>query len=173
MPITRTATFTATYTRQDLIELQISRLLGRVNASRSYQDAIMKGVRYKWIGELSLYGMNYSDRCKAELYVKVDWQQNRLQVAAGKDSIQLDSSWTQGVSVEVEKTLSLFSEYIKAEHLSVTIRTRYAPGVDREHANRVLGFETVERVKWASGSIGTAMSIPELDEFTIGINFAQ
>ena len=173
MPITRTVTYTTTYTRQDLIELQISRLLSRVDASRSYQEAIMKGIRNKWIGELSLYGMNYSELCKAELYIKVDWQQNRLQIAAGKDSVKLDSSWSQGVSVETEKTLSLFLEYVSAEHLRVTVRVRYAPGVDHAHVDRVLGFKTVERVKWVSGKIGTAMSIPELDEFTIGMNFAQ
>lgn len=173
MPITRTATYTATYTRLALIELQISRILGRAGASRSYQDSILKGVRNKWIAEISLYGMKYSGLCSAELYVRIDWQRNTLHISAGKDSISLDPSWHDGVSVEVEKTLALFVEFVSSEHLNVIIRTRYAPGVDRAYANRILGFESAEPVRWASGSIGTAMTIPELDEFTIGLNLSQ
>jgi hypothetical protein len=170
MTITRTATYTATYTRQAIIELQVSRILARVNAARSTQDAIIRGVTNKWIAEISLYGMNGSSRCAAELFVKIDWQRNAIHMAAGKHSISLDSSWQSGVSVEVEKTLALFLEFVASEHLSVKIYTRYAPGVDRAHANRVLGFITAQPVTWVGGSIGTAMTIPELDEFTIGLN---
>jgi hypothetical protein len=173
MPITRTATYTATYTRLVLIELQISRILGRVRAAKSTQDSILKGVRNKWIGEIFLYGMNASGLCSAELYVRIDWERNKMHMAAGKDSIFLDPSWQGGVSLEVERTLALFLEFISSERLNVSIQTRYAPRVDRAYANRVLGYKNANPVKWVGGAVGTAMTIPELDEFTIGLNLAQ
>jgi hypothetical protein len=173
MAITRTATYTATYTRQALIELQISRILGRVGADRATQDAIIKGLHSKWIKELSFYAMNNVNQCRAELFVKIDWGRNSLHVSAGRDTISLDTSWRDGVAVEVEKTLALFLEFKASESLNVSIHTRYAPGVDYAHANRTLGFAPAGPVTWANGSIGTAMTIPELDEFTIGLNFAE
>jgi hypothetical protein len=145
----------------------------RVGLAKFTIDAIMKGINKKWIAEISLYGMNRQGLCAGELFVKIDWQRNAFQLAAGKDSIRLDQSWNDGVSVEVEKTLALFLDFLSAENLNIKCTTRYASGVDRAHANSVLGFSPGKKVTWVSGTVGTAMTIPELDEFTIGVNFSQ
>jgi len=145
----------------------------RVGLAKFTIDAIMKGINKKWIAEISLYGMNGQGLCAGELYVKIDWQRNTFHLAAGKDSILLDQSWNDGVSVEVEKTLALFLDFLSAEGLTIKCTTRYATGVDRTYANSVLGFSRGQKVTWVSGTVGTAMTIPELDEFTIGVKFSQ
>ncbi|HXA62217.1 MAG TPA: hypothetical protein VNW94_23960 [Streptosporangiaceae bacterium] len=39
-------------------------------------------------------------------------------------------------------------------------------------ANRELGFVSARPVQWSGGFQGTTMSIPELDEITVGVYLA-
>jgi hypothetical protein len=173
MAITRTATSTQTYTRTVLIKLQVDRVLSRVNLASSHIAKILQGIDNKWIAEVSVYGMNAQGYCSAELFMKMDWERNQFHVSVGKESLSVDNSWTGGISLEVEKTLGLFLEFVQSESLTALVHTRYAPGVDREAANRALGFVTASPVQWSGGFVGTAMTIPELDEFTVGLRLRE
>jgi hypothetical protein len=173
MAITRTTTVTATFTRQWLIELQIDRVLARVGATSATSKGVLSGLAKKWIVEVSVYGLDAVGRCAAELLLKIDWDRNAFHLSAGRETVELDGSWEDGISVEVDRTLILFLEYVQEENLSSKIHVRYAPTVDEEAANRELGFVPAEPVTWRGGFVGTAMTVTDLDEFSVGVRLVD
>jgi hypothetical protein len=50
---------------------------------------------------------------------------------------------------------------------------RYSPGVDRNAVDHELGFRPADPIRWRDGTIGTAMSITELDEVSVGIKVSD
>jgi hypothetical protein len=172
MAIARTATHTTTYTRMELIKLQVSRVLMRTRIGASSTRSILLGIENRWISEISIYGLDDIGICHVELYMKIDWYRNQFHIAAGRDSIDIDDRWNDGISIELEQSLALFEDYSREMELHNIFRVRYDPGVDRQFVRSQLGFSSADPVKWKGGFKGTAMGIPELDEFTIGINMA-
>ncbi|WP_062212963.1 hypothetical protein [Streptomyces sp. NBRC 109706] len=172
MAITRTSTHTATYTRTELIKMQVERVLVRSRVTQKCTEAILRGLEMRWIAEVSIYGLDENDECHAELFIKVDWSRNALHISAGRDTVQIDDGWQDGISAEIDLSLKKFEEFVRQLGLRRVFRTRYAPGVDRDLTNRRLGFVRSSAVRWRDGTVGTAMSIPELDEVTVGINIA-
>lgn len=170
MAITRTATYTATYTRTELIKLQVERVLVRSAMAPESVRAVLKGVDQRWISEISVYGLDRNGECHAELFIKIDWSRNALHMSAGRDTVQVDAGWQGGISTEVDLALGKFELFIRELGLRKVVHTRYGPGVDRAMANRQLGFTPATPVRWRGGTFGTVMSIPELDEVTVGVN---
>ena len=173
MPITRTTTATRSFTRVDLMKLQIERVLYRCRIEERSTQKILTAIDNQWIAELSLYGLDISDVCHVELYMAIDWARNKLHVAAGRNTISIDDRWRDGVAIEVEKTLALFDELCTERELSVLLHIRYRPGLDFQSINRSLGFAPAGPVHWRSGEVGSTMSPPELDEFTIGVRITE
>ncbi len=173
MAITRTATITATHARMALIKMQVSRVLQRTRIEASSTRSILLGLENRWISEISVYGLDDEDVCYIEIYIKIDWSRNELHIAAGRDSIDIDDRWHDGISIEVEQSLALFEDYSREMELHNIFHVRCSPGIDRQVVWSRLGFKDVNAVKWRDGFKGTAMGIPELDEFTIGINMGQ
>lgn len=170
MAITRTATATATYTRVALIKLQVARVLQRTRIDASSTRNILLGIENRWISEISVYGLDDEDVCHVELYMKIDWSRNEVHIAAGRDSIDIDDRWHNGISIEVEQSLALFEDYSREMELHNIFHVRCSSGIDRQVVWSRLGFKDASPVQWRDGFKGTAMGIPELDEFTVGIN---
>jgi hypothetical protein len=170
MAITRTATYTATYARTELIKLQVERALVRSVMAPKSVRAVLWGVDQGWISEISVYGVDHNDECHAELFIKIDWSRNALHIAAGRDTIQLDAGWQGGISTEIDLALGKFEMFTRELGLRKIFRVRYSPGVDRDTINQKLGFRPGTPIRWHGGAVGTVMSIPELDEVTVGIN---
>jgi hypothetical protein len=170
MAIARTATYTTTYTRMELIKLQISRVLKRTRVDASSTSSILLGIENRWISEISIYGLDDTDICHVELYIKIDWYRNQVHIAAGRDSINIDDRWNDGISIELEQSLALFEDYSREMELHNIFHVRYPPRTDQQLVRSRLGFKSADPVKWQGGFKGTAMGIPELDEFTVGIN---
>lgn len=173
MAVVRTRTATKTFTRVSLMKMQIDRVLTRTRVSSDYIRRILMGVDHKWIAEISVYAIDGADACWCELFMQIDWSRNEIHVAAGRDEVTIDSRWTDDIAVEVEKALGLFEEYADEHDLRILVHTRYRSGVDREQANRKLGFVNADPVRWAGGMVGSAMTVPELDEFSVGINLVD
>jgi hypothetical protein len=173
MAITRSATHTSAYTRMALIKLQVSRVLQRTRIDASSARKILLGIEKRWISEISVYGLDGKDVCHIELYMKIDWSRNEIHISAGRDSIDIDERWHDGISIEVEQSMALFEDYARELALHNIFRVRYSPGVDLQFVRNQLGFKGAEPVKWRDGFRGTAMGIPELDEFTIGIRMGN
>jgi len=173
MAFARTATYTATYTRVELIKLQVQRVLARsIPDQRGYINKLLRGIDKRYISEISVYGLDRDEMCRAELFIEIDWKRNALHISAGREKVQVDSRWQEGIAVEVDLTLQKFEEVTRELGLHKIVYCRYGPGVNREKANRELGLQPADPVRWKSGFVGTKMSIPELDEFSIGINIA-
>jgi hypothetical protein len=111
--------------------------------------------------------------CHAELYISIDWDRNALHVAAGRNTVDVDGRWRDGIAIEVDRTLALFNDLCAERDLAVAFHTRYRAGVDRAAANGHLGFAPADPVQWREGRLGSAMSVPELDEFTIGVRLTE
>jgi hypothetical protein len=173
MPITLTHTATRTFTRIDLMKLQIERVLYRCRIDETSTRQILAAIDQKWIAEISLYGMDTTGECHAELYMSIDWARNELHIAAGRNTVGVDDRWRDGIAIEVEKTLALFEDVCAERDLKVIFHTRYRSGVDSIAANEHLGFVAVNPVRWREGKVGSAMSVPELDEFTIGVRLTE
>ncbi|MDL4818919.1 hypothetical protein [Actinomadura opuntiae] len=172
MVIARTATYTAAYARAELVKMQVQRVLARSSQDRDFVRRLLIGVDRRWISEISVYGLDGAGACHVELFIRIDWDRNALHIAAGRDTVQVDAGWQDGVSTEIDLALQKFELVTRELGLRRVVHSRYAPGVDRARANRELGFRTANPVQWRSGFYGTTMSIPELDEVTVGVNLA-
>lgn len=172
MAITRTATTTATYARTELVKMQIERILRRSAVDRNTITRILLGVDNGWISELSIYGLDDSGWCHAELFIRIDWNRNALHISAGRDTVQIDAGWEGGIATEVDLALEKFDMFARRLGLRKTFHVRYTPGYDVDTINQRLGFSRARPVRWRDGTVGTVMSIPELDEVTVGINVA-
>jgi hypothetical protein len=170
MAVTRTQTATKTFTRVSLIKMQVDRVMTRAGLSAGSAEKILHGIEKRWIAHVFLYGLDGAGLCHCELFMRIDWQRNQIHIAAGRDQVTIDSRWRDDVAVEVEKAMMLFEEYVAEKQLKVVVHTRYGVGVDRQLANRELGFVNATDVKWAGGTVGSSMTVPEVDEFTVGIN---
>lgn len=173
MAITRTATYTATYTRTVLIKMQIERVLMRSGMNPRNMRSVLHGVDQRWISEISVYGLDGQGYCHTELFVRIDWNRNALHLAAGRDTVQIDAGWEDGISTEIDLALQKFETFCRDLRLTKKVTVRYAPGLDSHDINRRLGFSPAAPVQWRGGTIGTVMSIPELDEVTVGLNAAD
>lgn len=172
MVIARTATYTATYARAELIKMQVERVLSRSSRDRDFVRRLLLGVDRRWIKEISVYGLDGDGACHVELFIKIDWERNAVHMSAGRDMVQVDAGWDGGVSTEIDLALQKFELVTRELGLRKVVHSRYAAGVDRSRANRELGFRNADPVQWRSGFYGTTMSIPELDEVTVGVNLA-
>lgn len=172
MAVAKTATYTKTYARAELLKMQVQRVLVRSGQNQKQITNLLRGIEYRWIHKISVYGMDANDECHAELFVKIDWSRNALHISAGRDTVQVDAGWEYGIATEIDLALQKFELAISELGLRKIIHFWYKPGVDREKANRELGFSPAKPVRWRNGSVGTKMSIPELDEMTVGINLA-
>ncbi|MEV4173409.1 hypothetical protein [Nonomuraea sp. NPDC049709] len=172
MAIARTATYTATYARGELIKLQVHRILARCSNDQVHIRNLLRGVERRWISEISIYGLDQFGTCHVELFVKIDWGRHMLHMSAGRDTVQVDAGWQDGVATEIDLALQKFELVTRELGLRKIVHSRYAYGVDRDMANRELGMSPANPVQWRSGFYGTTMSIPELDEVTAGINLA-
>jgi hypothetical protein len=169
----RTATVTHTFTRIDLMSLQVKRVLLRCRVDDSSARRIIAGIGKRWIAEISVYGMDRNHACIAELFIAIDWARNAFHMSAGRNTVTIDGRWRNGISIEVESALELFEELCTAERLTMLCHTRYRVGVDRIAANKILGFTAAKPVRWRGKAIGTMMSVPEVDEFTVGVRIAE
>jgi hypothetical protein len=105
--------------------------------------------------------------------MKIDWERNEIHVKAGRNNVVIDSRWRDDVAIEVDKTMTLFEEYCAGRDFEIGCYVWYASGVDAVYANSVLGLVDATDVTWAGPLAGTEMTIPEIDEFTIGINLVD
>lgn len=133
----------------------------------------MPGIEYQWISEVNIYGLDYFNLCKAQLVMKIDWDRYQARMANGKATVVITEdgrTWIDNTAIELSEAISLFMDYARANSLFTKCYTSYAPGVDRWHANRVLGMSNADPIKWG-GRADIALpffAIPEIDEVRVG-----
>lgn len=172
----RTVTYTKsiTCTRIDVIKSQVKIALVRTTelSDSTIKNCILEGIERKWISEVSVYGLDSSNLCKAQLIMEIDWEHHDLQIANGKATVVITEdgrTWKDNTAAELREAIILFMDYAKANNLKAKCHTRYAPGVNREEANRVLGMVDAEPIKWGAQHNGFLdFYIPEIRELRVG-----
>ena len=166
----RTATTTKTFTRIDLLKLQVVIALRRARIDSGTVNKIRNGVEKGWIEKIVVYGIDANDLAWCQLTMTIDWSQHKLHLTAGRISVSIDDRWKNDTAIEVDETLGLFEQYTQAKGLTSKVFVWYPNHVERESVQRALGFVTASPMNWAGQLQGTAMKIPELDELAIGFD---
>ena len=168
----KTVTYTKTETRINLIKAQVEIVLTRTtDLSENSIDSILKGIEKQWICEVNIYGFDTDNLCTAQLTMKIDWHEHNLQIRNGNVTVTIAEdgrTWTDNTPVELGKVMKLFKDYVTEKSLKAKCRTFYTPGVNREEANRTLGFVSAEPIKWKSKANGFEVEIEELKELGVG-----
>jgi hypothetical protein len=171
MAITRTTTYTVSYARVALLELQISAILELAGVVDSAKSAIREGIQNRWIENISLHWINSRNLVEVELSLNIDWGKYNLHLAAGRESVDI-STRREPDAVSLDGTIEMILDWARDRDLRVVPTIRYAVGTDVETANQILGLTPVAPVRWLSGAIGTVAPLPRLDEITAPIRLA-
>ena len=112
--MTSTRTFTSTFVRIELIELQFEVVL------RSFTDLsvntiakIKEGIENQWITEMTIYAQNALNMCEASLTLEVDWKEHNAQLAQGRTRVSVDDRWLNGAAIPVDASIKFFEDFIQ------------------------------------------------------------
>lgn len=164
---------TKTYTRIDLIKAQVEIALCRTTdlSMETIMNSILAGIEKHWISQVNVYGLDSENLCRAQLIMNIDWDEYNLQVSNGNATVVLaenNRTWRDNTAIELNKAISLFNDYVREKSLKTKCYTFYAPGVNREEANRILNMVTTTPIQWKGKADGFEFEIPEIKELRVG-----
>lgn len=175
---TYTSTSTFTFIRLELIKMQLKIALRRTtNISQdTLENSIDKGITNRWINEITIYGMDRSDLCRAQLNLEIDWNEYDLQISMGKVQIHVDDGLLSddGSFPDLDEAIKLFNKFVAKYSLHTKWTVTYRSDVDRQKINSILGFTSAEPLKWAkTKNPAWSTNIDELPEVKIGLYFVE
>jgi len=172
MAKTKAITYAKTETRIRVIQAQVEIALTRTtDLSEEAIDSILKGIETQWIDQVSIYGLDSENLCKAQLIMAIDWYEHNLQIRNGNITVVIAEdrrTWKDNTAVELRKVITLFNDYVAENSLKAKCQLSYAPGVNREDANRILGMVNGEAIRWKNKRDGFEFEIPEIKELRVG-----
>jgi hypothetical protein len=174
MATTRTNTRTFTFTRIELIKMQISIALRRTTIiPEDKLDKLLIGIENKWVEEFSVYAFDNENLCKAQLVLKIDWEKHTTELNIGNTEVTIDKKWESNTSIELDESIKLFNSYVKSEALWTEWRIQYTLKVKSNSqllnsVREVLGTQPSQPIRWGGDKDGTEFEIPELREMKIG-----
>jgi len=170
MATTYTASAAKTFTRLDLLKTQIRvALLRTTDISSSFLDKMMQGIDKHWIAAVKVWALDETNLCRAQFSMKIDWEEHDGKMAIGRATITIDERWLADTAIEVQETIQLFDHFVRAHNLRRKWTVTYVSSVNREEIDKILGFKSAPRVKWAAGeSEALNFQIPELSELRVG-----
>src|SRR6266404_3530448 len=127
---TRTATTSKTFTRIDLLKLQVVIALRRARVAPATVGKIRKGVENGWLEKIVVYGVDSSDLVWCQLTLSIDWAQHSIHLTAGRVSVSIDDRWANDTAIEVDETLGLFEQFTRAKGLTSKVHVWYSPQED-------------------------------------------
>lgn len=171
MAFTGTWATTGTYTRIDLITLQVRIGLRRsTTISQASLAAVQKGIDNHWIKKVSVYGFDNDKLCRAQLVLEIDWNEYNSFLSAGKATVAVDQKWIDNTAIEIDEAVNLFNNFVTQNNLKPEWRVTYVSWVDRDDINRQLGFTRSEPIKWVEQNGRSWInSIPEIPELYVGL----
>ena len=170
-----TFTSTSTFTRTELIEVQVRAALRRTtDISAETLDRLMGGIENRWVEKFLVYGFDSRSICRAELELQIDWGEYGAQISAGRTKVTIDQRWADNTAIEVDEVIHMFNRCVKGESLRTEWRVFFTPDVYRNEAllrrvQEALGVRTAPPVTWAGQRIGKILGIEELPEVKIGL----
>lgn len=170
MARTFAVTKTITVARLELLKMQVRIALRRsANADQKGLDAVDKGLDKKWIKRVTVYGFDSQKLCRAQLDLEIDWNEHTVQLSRGKAQVTIDGRWPDNTAIEIYEAINVFNWCVETNKLHTEWVISYAPHLNRDEINRILGFKPAPPVRWAGKATGTEMDIPELPEVRVGL----
>jgi hypothetical protein len=174
MAVTRTNTRTFTFTRIELIKMQVSIALRRTTiVPEETLSKLLIGIENKWIEEFHVYAFDKNNLCKAELRLRMDWVKHTAEINMGNKDVTINNKWENNTAIELDESIKLFNSYVQTDGLWTEWRISFTLAVRSnsellKKAREVLGTHQGESIKWASKKEGSEFTIPELSELKVG-----
>lgn len=171
----KTVTSTSTFARLLLLKMQIRTVLRRTTAiSEHTLDKLMVGVENRWIEKVMIYGFGTDRLCRAELVLKIDWEEHNVQLALGKVEVTVDQQkWLSNTAIEVDECVRAFRGFVEKYKLKTDWRITLVNevlGNERKlrDVRKKLGTSKADSLKWAGKRLGEIVEISELPELQAG-----
>lgn len=148
-----------TYSRINLIKSQVRIALRRTTNLDDYtiENCILSEIEGQGISEVNVYGLDYFNRCEAQLIMKIDWDRYKINMDNGKATVVITEDgqkWRDNTAVELKEAIKLFIDYTNANSLKAECHTSYAPGA--------------EPIQWNAKARGFDCYIQEVEELRVG-----
>ncbi|OCQ95647.1 hypothetical protein BCD67_10540 [Oscillatoriales cyanobacterium USR001] len=172
--ITVTYAKTTTWTRIEAIKSQVNIALRHTTeiSLQLIQESILKRIENKWISKIHVYALDSENLCRAQLSIEIDWDEYNLQISNGKTTVVITEdgrTWIDNTAIELDEAILLFNDYVRDHSLKTKCYTPYAPGVNREEVNRILGMVNGEPIRWKDKANQVfQFKIPEIKELRVG-----
>ncbi len=131
----QTFSSTSTFARLHFIKIQLKVALQKTTEIDSAAlERHMEAVENRWIHSYSIYALDTSHLCRAELRLDIDWDEYDHQISVGRMTVVADRKLmdASGVTVEVDTMVEGFQHFVRDERLSTIWRVRYSESVERE-----------------------------------------
>lgn len=175
MASTNTFTATKTFTRMNLLKMQIRIALRNTSdiAYESLNNIVNQGIEKKYLKKINVYGIDEEKYCRAQMSMEIDWDEHNLQMSKGKVTVAVDKKWKDDTAVEVDEVVQLFNDIVEYWSLKTQVHYVYSPNVDTEKVNKELGLSSAENIQWKTATKDeTSKKIPKLSELKVGIRLA-
>lgn len=155
------------FKRLMLIGIQIKNILDELaDNDEECKKKYQKAVENKYIKSFIFYAMK-SGKSYAELEVLIDWDEYQNQIDRGNIVIKTKSE--DGILAPTKNIATRFREYADNNNFSIKWQFRYADGINRETANKMLGAtagDVIERADECCDFISKSYQVGELTELT-------
>ncbi len=158
--------------RTMLLKMQVRRILSHADMNTSTIEKYLSGIDRQLIDSMHI-GWKVGDRYYFQVSFRIDWVAHRAFVSEGASDVAMGPGWNDGISVEVDGALQLFSEYP-----TMTVRSLesahglHSDSLSFEVLCAKLGLTPGPSVRWASGTPASdSFRIPGLPEASVRVRF--
>jgi cold shock CspA family protein len=150
--MTKTATYTGTFTRAEYIALQADMLIFKT-MNVDFGDRSLKGIiENQWIETIAVVALDKDERKQMELTMRIDWESHRVHIESGRVAIPAVGAHAKDeqFNVVLAKMAKKFVEVAKMRSWKVTWTVGYRADLDINLVHRHLNTAPVKR-EWADG----------------------
>lgn len=159
----------------ELLKIQIRRTLRRTTRiSKRRLELIDDGIENHWVSQIFVYAFDHNNLCRAELMVKIDWDEFGLQIYQGRAVIVIDERWESDTAIEVDEAIKLFNKFVETYSLKTRWEIEFTEWVQNDEVKYqevldILELTHSQPIQWASDDQeGIVLEIVELPELRVG-----
>lgn len=165
----KTFTYTAVFTRIELIKMQVRILLRRTaEITDDFLSNIEKGLDKKWINKITIYGLDNDNLCRAQLTLEIDWEEHDFQISKGKATVSIDERWENNTAIEVDEAINIFEKFVRKKGLKTTVIYNHPDWVNLNKVCKELNLVKAETPRWKKEFQQFKIKIPEVPEISVG-----
>lgn len=166
------------WTRQRLLKACVRVLLRMTPSPDDYIDHFIKhGVGRQLIKEVTLKAIDRaSEEICGTLTLEIDWKKYEAIVRVQGEGLEKAAASLEefSVAIQVTELAGLLAEYARYFELKLDWHTRYAGGVNKLDAARLLGLSDAKPRKWKTGPARRGVIRPgDLPELTVDVRLLE